>query len=326
MTSHPTNTTIISALNNAKFMVEMYDHTDQDFAFDHNGVAVCPTSGTIQALSLNGALIRAANEYDNVNWVHLKDLVDTAHNGRTLNPYNKQSVLAALSTTIDYIRQTEWVNKLNTPTTEINMDYGILKNSRFKNADLSGLYMYHSSAENNKFDGSFLIRASFIDTKIRSCSFIESDLRHARFFGSKLTNCSFNGANLSFSEFSGCSFDNVKMSNCILKGANINLDDIEIPVIPNIHQRLSEIIKSNPKRLVMESWVTRGTECGAARCRAGWVVHLAGAPGKNLRDEVGWSMAAALIYQKSDPSLDRIPDFFADSDDAYKDIMKMGGL
>lgn len=57
---------------------------------------------------------------------------------------------------------------------------------------------------------------------------------------------------------------------------------------------------------------------------AGWVVHLAGPAGYALQWALGGtSAAAAVIYMASDPSLEKIPDFFSSNDAALADMERL---
>jgi hypothetical protein len=66
--------------------------------------------------------------------------------------------------------------------------------------------------------------------------------------------------------------------------------------------------------------------CGTAHCRAGWVVTLAGEAGKALEDKYGPSYAATLIYLKSDPTLEKVPDFYCDNQTALEDMNRLAGV
>ncbi len=69
----------------------------------------------------------------------------------------------------------------------------------------------------------------------------------------------------------------------------------------------------------MDEWHT----CKTTHCRAGWIVTLAGAAGKMLEAVVGTPNAAALIYQASDPTISKVPDFYCDNDSAMEDIKRL---
>jgi hypothetical protein len=50
---------------------------------------------------------------------------------------------------------------------------------------------------------------------------------------------------------------------------------------------------------------------------------LAGEVGKELEDLIGTNAAASLIYIASDPTLERIPSWFASNKDALADIERL---
>lgn len=53
------------------------------------------------------------------------------------------------------------------------------------------------------------------------------------------------------------------------------------------------------------------------------MITLAGKKGSALEKAVGPSVAAALIYFKSDPTLERVPDFYASNEDALADMKRL---
>jgi hypothetical protein len=61
-------------------------------------------------------------------------------------------------------------------------------------------------------------------------------------------------------------------------------------------------------------------KCETTHCRAGWVITLAGDAGKAMEFCMGTPAAAALIYLASDPTLERIPDFYASNEAALADM------
>jgi hypothetical protein len=69
----------------------------------------------------------------------------------------------------------------------------------------------------------------------------------------------------------------------------------------------------------MGNWHT----CETTHCRAGWVVHLAGAGGAAMEFCMGTPAAAALIYLKSDPGLEKIPNFYASNEEALADMKRL---
>jgi hypothetical protein len=56
---------------------------------------------------------------------------------------------------------------------------------------------------------------------------------------------------------------------------------------------------------------------------AKWVTHLAGEAGAALERQVETSATAALIYMRSDPSLQTIPNFYASNEDALAALKRL---
>jgi hypothetical protein len=67
-----------------------------------------------------------------------------------------------------------------------------------------------------------------------------------------------------------------------------------IPTIPDIHKRIYERV-TQPGALDMTAWHA----CETTHCRAGWVVHEAGAAGYALEKFHNTALAAQLIYRES---------------------------
>ena len=116
------------------------------------------------------------------------------------------------------------------------------------------------------------------------------------------------------------------LSGANLRGANLSGADLRdadlglaVPVIPNIDAAILSAIE-NGGSLNMQEWHT----CETTHCRAGWAIMLAGSAGDELEQRVGPCAAGALIYAASRPR-QRVPDFFASTDDALADLRKCAG-
>jgi hypothetical protein len=72
----------------------------------------------------------------------------------------------------------------------------------------------------------------------------------------------------------------------------------------------------------MGSWHATDA-CGTTHCRAGWVIHLAGDGGRALEYVMGTPAAAAVIYMASDPTLEKVPDFYCGNDAALDDMKRL---
>ena len=90
-----------------------------------------------------------------------------------------------------------------------------------------------------------------------------------------------------------------------------------VPLIPNIHQRVLEAA-SAPDAFDMGDWHT----CDTTHCRGGWVVTLAGDPGKALEAFHGTALAAQLIYKASSPIKVSPPRFYESNDVAMADMQR----
>jgi hypothetical protein len=77
-------------------------------------------------------------------------------------------------------------------------------------------------------------------------------------------------------------------------------------------------VASQPESLDMSNWHT----CDKTHCRAGWVVTLAGAEGKDLEEFFNTELAAMMIYDASCPGYKINPARFFDSNEAALADMK----
>ena len=145
-----------------------------------------------------------------------------------------------------------------------------------------------------------------------------ANLEGANLEGINLRSANLKIANLKFANLEDANLEDAQLQGAKLKGAKFSY---EIPIIEDIHKRVYEAA-SRPNALNMNNWHM----CETTHCRAGWVISLAGEAGKNLENEIGTNAAASLIYQKSDPELEKVPDWFADNEDALEDMKKLAGF
>ncbi len=175
-----------------------------------------------------------------------------------------------------------------------------LKYSDFEGADLEGSDLKYANLEGASFEGA----------NLKGADLEGSDLKYANLEGA-----SFEGANL----------ENANLECADLRGANLKgviLRGSDIPTIENIHQKVFAAASSE-NALDMDNW----HKCATTHCRAGWVVHLAGDRGYALeRAFRSTPLAAALIYQKSDPGLEKVPDFYTTDAIALKDMKRLAAL
>ena len=110
------------------------------------------------------------------------------------------------------------------------------------------------------------------------------------------------------SHCSGCS----RCSGC---SPQLNKALKTIPVIEDIHKKIYEAVLA-PDALCMSTW----HKCDTTHCRAGWVVTLAGEPGRKLESLTSTLFAAQQIYRAS--GYDISPVRFFDSDESAMADMK----
>ncbi len=136
-------------------------------------------------------------------------------------------------------------------------------------------------------------------------------------------NADLTGADLRRADLTAAVLTAAVLTGAVLKAADLRRADLtaaeNVPVIPNIHQ-VVYAAATPPGALEMSQWHT----CSTTHCRAGWVVALAGEAGAMLESQLGdnTSLAAIMIYMASDPTMERIPDFYCDRETALKDMMR----
>lgn len=148
-----------------------------------------------------------------------------------------------------------------------------------------------------------------------------ADLAGADLAGAYLEGADLRGADLKGAYLEGAYLGSANLRCANLRGAyleGLNFWD-DVPVLPNIHQAVYKAA-SAPDALDMSSW---HSSCGTTHCRAGWVVTLTGEAGRKLENILGTSVAAALIYAKSDPSLGRVPDFYTSTRAALTNMREL---
>ena len=145
-----------------------------------------------------------------------------------------------------------------------------------------------------------------------------ADLTGAVLRGAVLTDAVLTGADLTDADLRGADLTDAVLTDADLRGAVLTDAVLRgVPKIENIHSAVFEMA-SAPGALDMGQW-----HCGTSHCRAGWVVTLAGGEGKALESRVGTPAAAALIYLASDPTLERIPDFYCGNELALADMKRL---
>ena len=106
------------------------------------------------------------------------------------------------------------------------------------------------------------------------------------------------------------------------------------PFVKNINQKILAEIDKDTRLLNMALWhndtstkvkkyesaFQQYSKCGTQHCWAGWAVNLAGEEGYILEHKTCTPYAALCIMKRSNPKMNRIPDFFSDNYMAYESI------
>jgi len=150
----------------------------------------------------------------------------------------------------------------------------------------------------------------------------EIDLRGADLRGADLRGADLRGADLRGADLRGADLRGADLGGADLGGADLGgaKTDLEVPTIPDIHKKVYERIAKNPESFDMHSW---HSECGTTHCIAGHVVLLAGEAGIKLENQTQTLTAAELIYLKSDPNFQKMPNFYADNEEAIEELKKL---
>jgi uncharacterized protein YjbI with pentapeptide repeats len=182
-----------------------------------------------------------------------------------------------------------------------------------------GFAVMAAHASNADLSNADLRGAVLIGADLRGADLRGSDLRGAVLIGAVLRGADLRGADLRGAALRGAVLRGAVLIGADLRGSDLSGSDW-LPKIENIHVAVLAAA-SNPGALDMNQWHT----CGTTHCRAGWVVTLAGDGGRVLEGVYGTAAAAALIYQASDPTLERIPDFYCSNEDAMADMARLAG-
>lgn len=157
--------------------------------------------------------------------------------------------------------------------------------------------------------------------------------KRANFCGANLYKANFRGANLRRADLYGANLKYADLTGSDLTWADLRIRDVTgallrdavglpaAPHIPDIHKQVYEAVMLTATTLP-HHW----HNCLSTHRRAGWVIVLAGKEGKRLAAVYGATAAAAFIYMASDPTLERIPDWYASNKDTLADLKRLASL
>jgi hypothetical protein len=189
-----------------------------------------------------------------------------------------------------------------------------LRGAVLSDADLSDAVLSSAVLSDAVLSSADLRGAVLRDAVLSRADLRDADLRGTDLRGAALRDAVLSRAVLSRADLRGAVLRDADLSDAVLSSADLR----GVPSIPNIHQTVYSAA-SQPGALSMSSWHS----CGTTHCRAGWVVALAGEGGAAMEWCLGTPAAAALIYLKSDPKIERIPNFYASNEDALADMKRL---
>ena len=176
---------------------------------------------------------------------------------------------------------------------------GKLANLRWANlsrADLRWANLRLATLSGADLSGADLNWANLSGANLSGADLSEADLSEADLSESDLSE-----ANLSEADLSEANLSEANLSEANLSGA-VGLP--ETPIVPAPHRATLAALAAGGT-INRRSWHV----CDTTHCRAGWIVYLAGKPGRKLEVRLGTNAAAALIVTASCPQLaGRVPD------------------
>jgi uncharacterized protein YjbI with pentapeptide repeats len=185
-------------------------------------------------------------------------------------------------------------------------------------ANLAGADLADAYLAGAYLAGADLARAYLAGANLARAYLAGANLARANLAGANLARAYLAGADLADAYLAGANLADAYLAGAYLAGAD--KEPLAIPVIPKIDAVILAAIEKGGT-LNMDSWHGSAGWCGTTHCRAGWAVHCAGVPGRELEKKIGTQAAGAMIYRASRPG-HAAPWFFAADDDALADIKK----
>jgi hypothetical protein len=186
-------------------------------------------------------------------------------------------------------------------------------------SDLSGADLSRANLSRANLSRAILSCANLRRTNLRYADLRDADLRAADLSAADLSGANLRDADLRDADLRAADLSAADLSGATVGGATLDLNNV--PKIPNIHRSVYAAA-AELNALNMADWHS----CGTTHCRGGWITTLAEDAGRALEERLGTPAAAALIYLASDPTLERIPDFYASSQAALADMKRLAEI
>jgi hypothetical protein len=207
-----------------------------------------------------------------------------------------------------------------------NLSAADLRAADLRAANLSAANLSDANLSDANLSDANLSAADLRAANLRAANLSAANLSAADLRAANLRAANLRAANLSDADLRAANLSAANLSAANLSDANLSdatgKPGLEgVPTIPNIHQKVYEAANC-PGALDMSTW----HRCETTHCRAGWVIALAGEAGAAMEYCIGTPAAAALIYLKSDPTLEKVPNFYDGNADALADMKRLAEL
>jgi hypothetical protein len=206
------------------------------------------------------------------------------------------------------------VNLIGANLSGAKLSLADLSNADLPNADLSSADLSSANLTRANLSGAYLCFANLSDAYLSFANLSGADLSNADLSDANLYRADLRGANLINANLVSADLSGVNLYGANIFDADFGVRYKDAPVVPRLDSQILERIESGQGKLDMDTWHT----CETTHCRAGWAVVLAGDAGHKLEEKIGTAAAGALIYHRS---TGRVPNFFANNEDALADIV-----
>jgi hypothetical protein len=182
-----------------------------------------------------------------------------------------------------------------------------------------------SSAQNEGINGPMKRCTAFQKQNLRDLDLRDMDLAGYDFRGADLRRVDLRGASLRSADLRrvnlrGANFEGAELLNVWFSGADLRgaFGLPSSPVVWNLHERILSIVEEDLRALDMRQ--CHG--CSTVHSRVGWAIHLAGAEGYLLEENIGPDAAGTLITLASCPWLEKVPDWHVSAKETLADIRR----
>jgi len=201
-------------------------------------------------------------------------------------------------------------------------------------ADLSGAYLARADLSGAYLADAYLAGADLSRADLSDADLARAYLARADLSDADLADAYLAGADLSGADLAGVYLARAKNVPNITQSIRTTVElrawqreralrfrarFPDVPVIEQLDAKILAALESGAGTLDMSTW----HRCETTHCRAGWAIALAGDAGAALEQRFGAEDAGRRIYLAS---TGRVPDFFANNEDALADMREQAAL